>query len=235
MKPAAVPGEFVHLIVDTKTAAGRERRSWRTHQSDVAALYGRQGCRTWHPDALRDLLRQNFGAELAATYDMLPCPHGRSALASWCLLYQFGGLFLDHRLRLFTQLKVPEGRGVAAFNDVSPGASGWTGIDPAILWSQPQRSEWTTAIDIRIAERTGSRPALPDAVVLGYAFGAAARERGERHVDDQWIGQLRSVPRSATTNEQAFVTPEGSIVAFRAATATGTPREDVLGGAGRHA
>ena len=217
MKPAGTAAAPLHFIIpEERPPARRHVREWRQSANEIAALYADATCRIWHGEELRDQIRRGFSAEVVAAFDDLPPHAGGAALASWCLLHLFGGLFHAPGLRSLAPMKVPDDQGVAAFNDVHSPSSGWTSVDTALLWSRPDRPEWAFAIDMKIRAWRQTPPRLPpDHVLLGHALALAAVKRGARSEDDQWIGQVRSIPGIAGADSLAFVAPDGTIVALR--------------------
>jgi len=213
MKPAQTASTPLHFIV-VGEPTWRCVREWRQRAKEIAGFYPGATCHIWHGEALHKRIRGGFGEEVVAAVHGLSSADA-ATLASWCLLHLFGGMFHASGLRLLAPMTIPDGAGIAAFNDVRPTATGWTAITPALLWSRAGRDEWALAVDMKVKALRDAPSGLPsDDVILGHAIGQAAVKRGGRGEDDQWIGQVKAIPGTGGDEDQAFVAPDGTIVAL---------------------
>ena len=184
-------------------------------------LYPRAEYKLWCGEELYDLLRHNFDADVARAFDTLKPYSYKCDLARFCLLYLYGGLYLDLAVRLLNVWTIPTFCGVAAFTEMYPGMRSWTATQTSLLWSRPGRPEWSIAIE-RIVENCriryyGPHDHYPTAgALLGRAFAAAMATKGQTiESDDQWIGEVRYVTPEVAYQTVTYVSPDRLLVGLR--------------------
>jgi len=190
-------------------------------------LYPRAKYKLWCGEELRDLIRHNFDANVLGAFDTLKPYSYKCDLARFCLLYVYGGLYVDLAVRLLNLWTIPKSCGVAAFTEMYPGMRSWTATQTSLLWSRPGRTEWAMAI-AQIVENCrlryyGPHDHYPTAgAVLGRAFAAAMASKGQTNEsDDQWVGEVRYVTPEASYQNVTYVSPDRLLVGLRTKNNTG--------------
>ncbi len=187
----------------------------------LRALYPDAEYRLWDGNALRAMIAENFEPEVLAAFDLLGPYAYKSDLARFCLLYLYGGLYVDLGIRFMNPLRPPMGVGLASFKDNDFMSPSWTAVALGLTWAVPGRREMRIAIDYVLENcRTkyyGSSPLYPTGPVLfGRALIAAmAEKRQGEDADDQWIGVSRAVTPGKPQENITYVAPDHTLVAMR--------------------
>ncbi len=214
----------VHQIMLTDDAAENPRvpQFVAENAAELRALYPSAQYRLWNAHSLREFISEHFGSDVLQAFDQLR-PHAYKAdLARYCLLYVYGGLYVDLAIRSLKPLDIPHGIGLASFRDYDFISASWTAIACGIIWAVPGRREFRIAIDYIVENcRTryyGSNPLYPTGpVLLGRALVAAMAEKQQRDdADDQWIGICRAITPDASRKNITYISPDQTAVAFLA-------------------
>lgn len=145
----------------------------------------------------------------------------RCDLARYCLLYIYGGIYIDLGVRLINPWQIPITKEVAAFRDVPFITNSWTALQIGLLFSIPRQEEFKKAIDFIIEncrnKYYGKNPLYPTGpVVLGRAFIATMVAKGQSVVaDNQHIGNCRCITPESPKLNMTYVSKEGTVVALR--------------------
>lgn len=175
--------------------------------------------RLWGGAELREFIASEFGAEVAAAYDMLRPYAFKADLGRLCLLHAFGGLYADLSMRFIDPLRPPSTAGIAGFAAPWNDSPSWVALANGLIWSEPKRRELEIGIGFILANcrdryygRTPLYPTGP--VCLGRAFAAAMVERGRDGADEQWMGTLRPLTPLERRRNYCLVAPDGALVAL---------------------
>ena len=186
----------------------------------LRALYPRAKYRLWDGQSVRDVISANFEPEVLQAFETLRPYSYKCDLARYCLLYLFGGLYVDLGIRCINQLRPPADVGVASFRDRDLVSPCWTAASNGIIWARPGRREFRIALDYILENcrnKYYGRNALyvSGPVVWGRALAAAkAEKRQQVDADDQWIGVSRPVTPGQSPQNVCFVAPDHSLVAL---------------------
>lgn len=98
--------------------------------------------RLWTLSELDDFIQENFDGDVLWAFRLLVPFAYKSDLARLCLIYIYGGLYVDLGVRLIQPIELPEKFGLLAFRDMANSVSVWTSIINGIIWArEPKREE----------------------------------------------------------------------------------------------
>ena len=187
---------------------------WPTGAAWDQELYPGAKHKAWGREELRELMARRFGAEVSKAFDAPSMSGVRRALAVFCVLHEFGGLYCDASVWPVSPWSVPNACGVAAFRAAN--GIGWTAIGTRLLWSLPGRPELSRAISGLLqvgkdqSDGDGERAAE---WVLGRAMASVMLEKGQApESDGQWVGESRTVSTDGRVLNVAFVDPDQVLV-----------------------
>lgn len=178
--------------------------------------------RLWDGNALREMLAANFEPEVVSAFETLQPYSYKCDLARFCILYLYGGLYVDLGIRCLNQLQPPRNIGVASFRDYDFLSPCWTANSTSVIWARPGRSEFRIAIEYIVENCRnryyGNNPLYPTGPVLwGRSLITAKAERKQNvDADDQWVGVCRPMTPGQKQGNICFITPDHSLVAIRA-------------------
>ena len=206
------------MLVDGFTLPNRLPHFVTEHAAALKALYPAAEYRLWDGRALRAMIAERFEPEVLAAFDLLRPYAYKADLARYCLLYVFGGLYVDLAIRGIDTIKPPPGVGLASFRDDDLMSPSWTAALVGIIWAVPGRREFRIAIDYVVENCAtkfyGANPLYPTGPVLfGRALAAAMAEKRQRDdADDQWIGQRHAMTPGKPQQNIAYIAPDCSLV-----------------------
>ena len=211
----------LHQVMLTDAGGTPERlpRFVSDNAARLRALYPAAEYRLWDMTALRETIAEHFEPAVLDAFETLSAYAHKADLARYCLLYAFGGLYVDLSMHSLKEIEVPHGIGVASFRDYDLLSPSWTAIAIGLIWAVPGRREFRIAIDYIVENcRTryyGANPLYPTGPVLfGRALAAAMAERRQgEDADDQWIGVGRPLTPDARRKNIAYVCPDQSVIA----------------------
>lgn len=215
--------EHIHQVLFVKGGALPERLPARiaANANEIKKLYPDATYRLWNMDAARSLIEGNFSPDVAWAFETLQPYSYKCDLARFCVLYIYGGIYVDMGVQVVARWDVPSRFGIAAFRDVPFVTMNWATLQTGLVWARPARAELKLAIDY-IVENCRSRfygrnPLYPTGpVVLGRAFIAAMTEDVDgRPPEDQYVGECRCLTPEAEMLNVAYVTSDGRVVAYR--------------------
>ncbi len=183
-------------------------------------LYPQAKYRLWDGNSVRDVISSNFEPEVLEAFETLRPYSFKCDLARYCLLYLFGGLYVDLGIRFINQLRPPADIGIASFRDRDLVSPCWTTASNGIIWARPGRQEFRIALDYILEncrnKYYGRNPLyVSGPVVWGRALAAAkAGKRQGADADDQWIGVSRPVTPDQRPQNVCFVAPDHSLSAL---------------------
>jgi hypothetical protein len=183
-------------------------------------LYPQAKYRLWDGNSVRDIISSNFEPEVLEAFETLQPYSFKCDIARYCLLYLFGGLYVDLGILCINQLRPPADIGVASFRDYDLLSPCWTAASNGIIWARPGRQEFRIALDYILEncrnKYYGRNPLyVSGPVVWGRALAAAkAEKRQQVDADDQWIGVSRPVTPGHTPQNVGFIAPDHSLIAL---------------------
>lgn len=178
--------------------------------------------RAEHPDAkhsllsgddLRCFISAHFSARVLAAYDVLAPYAYKSDLGRACLLYAFGGLYVDIGVRFVSPFRFPRTAGLAGFRDQVICEKHVCSLMNAVLYSRPQRPEMLRLIDaiVEHAETRfyGPTPLDPTGPPLLGRVVAAAND-----MDAYYFGDFVAATPGRATRNTLFIDPAARLVAI---------------------
>ncbi len=190
-------------------------------------IYPNAELKIWGGKELKRFIAENFEPDVLWAYNTLVPYSFKCDLARFCLMYVYGGIYIDLGIRLMNSWDIPITKGVAAFRDVSFVSNSWSTMQTGLLFSIPGRPEFKKAIDFIVEncrnKYYGENPLYPTGpILLGRAFIAAMVEKGQSEAaDDQQVGSCRCVTPDAYMLNVSYVSKEGTLVALRTKKAGG--------------
>lgn len=163
---------------------------------------------------LRQFIAENFGAEVLKSYDILKPYAYKADLGRYCLLYQYGGWYLDIATRVLNPINIGPEIQSLAFRDMQYASATSYACSNTVLYAKQNDPVFERAISL-IVENCNNKyygvstlcPTGPN--VLGRAFasqgGSQSRIFGEH---------LLLTPYHKLKNG-AFVMPDGLIFALK--------------------
>ncbi|HEX4507516.1 MAG TPA: PIG-L family deacetylase [Alphaproteobacteria bacterium] len=215
------------MLVDGFTLPNRLPHFVTEHAAELKVLYPAAEYRLWDGHALRAMIAEHFEPEVLAAFDLLRPYAYKADLARYCLLYVFGGLYVDLAIRGIDTIKPPPGVGLASFRDDDLQSPSWTAALVGIIWAVPGRREFRIAIDYVVENCArkfyGANPLYPTGPVLfGRALAAAMAERKQQEdADDQWIGQRHAATPGKPQQNISYIAPDCSLVGLLRKTVAG--------------
>jgi LmbE family N-acetylglucosaminyl deacetylase len=206
------------MLVDGFTLPARLPQFVVDNAAELKALYPAAEYRLWDGHALRAMIAEHFEPEVLAAFDLLRPYAYKADLARYCLLYVFGGLYMDLAIRPIDTIKPPPGVGLASFRDDDLLAPSWTAALVGIIWAVAGRREFRIAIDYIVENCArkyyGANPLYPTGPVLfGRALAAAMAEKGQQDdADDQWIGLRHAITPGKPRQNITYIAPDCSMV-----------------------
>jgi len=206
------------MLVDGFTLPARLPQFVTDNAAELRALYPAAEYRLWDGHALRAMIAAHFEPEVLAAFDLLRPYAYKADLARYCLLYVFGGLYVDLAIRSIDAIKPPPGAGLASFRDDDLQSPSWTSALVGIIWAVPGRREFRIAIDYVVENCArkfyGTTPLYPTGPVLfGRALAAAmAGKKQQDDADDQWIGVRHPITPGKPQQNVSYIAPDCSLV-----------------------
>ncbi len=194
--------------------------------------------KVWYPEAkyqlwnrleLEAFIGQNFAPEVLKAFQMLKPFAYKADLARYCLLYIFGGLYIDVGLRLLKPINPPTEYGLIAFQDVQNSTCLWVSVINGLIWAKPKRNEFLIAVNM-IVENCRNRwygedwlcPTGP--ALFGWAIVKEMANKSMLVRDDFWIGYIKLIGGDKAT----FITPTKNMVAYKPQNITSGEQKKLL-------
>ncbi len=193
----------------------------RLEQLSQELIYSFQGYEysLWGNKSIRDFLSENFTSEVLQAYDCLAPYAYRSDLARYCLLYQYGGWYVDLGIKFagnYVVSSVDQNLEMIYFWDLgdllAPYRSFYDCMN-GIIYSSPNNPILKTAIDLVIDncrnQFYGSDSMSPTGPgVLGRAI--AIHGKTDKHYD----GHFLQLTPQHTQKNRAYILRDGTIMAW---------------------
>lgn len=185
----------------------------------LKVFYPQANYKLWNLSEIDQFIKENFSPDVLESFRLLKPYAYKADLARLCLLYHFGGLYVDLGIRLIQAIEVPINFGILAFRDLQNDKSMWNSVSNGIIWTQePFRKEIKRYID-SIVENCqkkfyGLNPLYPTGPVL---FGKCITKTmvDNNHIEpyEFWIGEIQNFTRDPHTI--FFMTSANQLFGFR--------------------
>lgn len=118
-------------------------------QSQIQNLYPNFKYHLYSGKEIEGILENNFPKDIITSYHSLKPYAYRADLARYCLLYLYGGLYIDLSLLCLSPLTLGD-TNFFAFRDLPEFSDPWWAITNAIIYSKPKSNIMKTAIDLMV-------------------------------------------------------------------------------------
>ena len=118
-------------------------------QYQIQNLYTKFKYHLYSGKEIEDILQNNFSEDIIISYHSLKPYAYKADLARYCLLYLYGGLYIDLSLLCLSSL-ILEDTNFFAFRDLPEFSDPWWAINNAIIYSKPKSNIIKTAIDLMV-------------------------------------------------------------------------------------
>lgn len=118
-------------------------------QSQIKELYPNCQYHLYSGKEIENILKNNFPKEVINSYNTLKPYAFKADLARYCLLYLYGGLYIDLGLLCIDSLFL-EDKNFFAFRDLPKLSDPWWAVNNSIIYSKPKSNIMKTAIDLVI-------------------------------------------------------------------------------------
>lgn len=209
------------FIVDGDELPGDYPEMVRINTECARKIYPNAELKIWGGIDLKRFISENFHPDVLWAYNKLTPYSFKCDLARFCLMYIYGGIYIDLGVRLMNTWDIPITKGISAFRDYYFVSNSWSTMQTGLLFSVPKRPEFKKAIDLIVDncrnKYYGENPLYPTGpILLGRAFIAAMVEKGQSEAaDDQQVGVCRCVTPDAHMLNVSYVSREGTLVALR--------------------
>lgn len=116
-------------------------------QSQIKKLYPNCKYHLYDGKELELIIKNNFPEEVLLSYHSLKPYAYKADLARYCLLYLYGGLYIDLSL-LYLQPLILKDANFFAFRDLPEFSDPWWSVNNAIIYSKPKSNIIKTAINL---------------------------------------------------------------------------------------
>lgn len=214
--------DYIHqiMIVDGFSKPKELTGFFRENQISLMNFYRKAQYKLWGGKCIQDFLAKHFSKDVLETFNALEAYAYKADLARLCILYVYGGLYVDLGVRLMSPLDIPEGKEFCAYRDLYQESS-WFMIQNGLIFSKKGRQELAYAIrwivENKINKFYGENSLFPTGPVqLGRAVALIAAQTGPAGDPSQWIGECRPVTPSESNKNMIYSSPSGALSAFRA-------------------
>jgi hypothetical protein len=118
-------------------------------QFQIKSLYPKEEYRLYSGKEIENIIENNFSKEIITTYHSLKPYAYKADLARYCLLYLYGGIYIDISLLCVNSLDL-EDKNFFAFRDLPEFSDPWWAVNNAIIYSKPKSNIMKTAIDLMV-------------------------------------------------------------------------------------
>ncbi|MDR3560401.1 MAG: glycosyltransferase [Negativicutes bacterium] len=180
----------------------------------IRNLYPKAKYKIYSGDEIRDFISENFDEIVLHAYDTLKPYAYKCDLGRLCLLYIYGGLYVDLGVRVFFPLQIDNKKNILLFRCPLHKENHPWDVENSIMYSTPKREEFKIAIDI-ICDNVKKRfygvntlaPTGPG--VIGRAIAIAGAEK------DYAIGFSSVSNTPLPVHFFNYILPNGTFVATR--------------------
>ena len=118
-------------------------------QEQIKKLYPKEEYHLYSGKEIESIIQNNFSKEILTTYHSLKPYAYRADLARYCLLYLYGGLYIDLSLLFLNSLDLQD-KNFFAFRDLPEFSDPWWAVNNAMIYSKPKSNIIKTAIDLMV-------------------------------------------------------------------------------------
>lgn len=118
-------------------------------QSQIKSLYPNFNYHLYSGQEIEDILKDNFSKDIITSYHLLKPYAYKADLARYCLLYLYGGLYIDLSILCLSSLRFEE-TNFFAFRDLPEFSDPWWAVTNAIIYSKPKSNIMKNAIDLMV-------------------------------------------------------------------------------------
>jgi mannosyltransferase OCH1-like enzyme len=118
-------------------------------QEQIKKLYPNEEYHLYSGKEIENIIKNNFSKEILTTYHSLKPYAYKADLARYCLLYLYGGLYIDLSLLCLNSLDL-QNKNFFAFRDLPDFSDPWWAITNTIIYSKPKSNIMKTAIDLMV-------------------------------------------------------------------------------------
>lgn len=118
-------------------------------QSQIQSLYPNSNYHLYSGKEIENILKNNFPKDILISYHSLKPYAYKADLARYCLLYLYGGLYIDLSILCLSSLTF-EDVDFFAFRDLPEFSDPWWAIINSIIYSKPKSIIMKTAIDLMV-------------------------------------------------------------------------------------
>ncbi|CAE6687154.1 glycosyltransferase [Candidatus Nitrotoga fabula] len=204
---------FQILIVDDGKIPNEIPPQIQSNIASIKALYPKSRHRLFSGNEIRGFIRENFSPDVLDTYDALTPYAYKADLARYCLLYFYGGLYVDIGIYLLQKLQIPVNRKIIYFRDLVTSSNVSWAVSNGILYAQPNCEEFKLAIDLVVSNfknrHYGINSLCPTGpVLLGRVFAMLYR------AESYYCGEVRYLVSDFPEKYPSFIDPDGNMVAW---------------------
>ncbi len=179
--------------------------------------------RLWDGNSLRQMIRQHYEGEVLEAFELLRPYAYKADLARYCLLYLYGGIYVDLGIRLINPIKPAVGTQLAVFKEIDllEAPWNWRTAQVGVIWAKPGQREFRIAIDSVVdhcrRKYYGTTPLDPTGPGLfGQALVAANAERNQQDGQrEPWIGIVHPLTPGKQNANRCYIAPDHSLVAVK--------------------
>lgn len=214
---------YVHQIIISENSRIKLPRKGVVYSNmqSIEEVYPSSIHKIWNSEKIEKFLRNNFPEDVFLSYKKLVPFAYKADLARYCILYIYGGIYVDLGIKFVNKWNIPLQKKFATFKEISFPSDSWTTMQNGLIWSLPGRRELLYCIRYIVEncqnEFYGKSPLyITGPIMFGRAIAAAMVEGGQSEsADDQFIGEYRwTTPEHGIKND-AYVSPDHSLIAFR--------------------
>jgi len=118
-------------------------------QSQIKKLYPNSEYHLYSGQEIECILKKNFSNDIITSYYSFKPYAYKADLARYCILYLYGGLYIDLSLLCLSSL-ILDDTNFFAFRDLPEYSDPWWAITNAIIYTKPRSNVMKTAIDVMV-------------------------------------------------------------------------------------
>jgi len=118
-------------------------------QSQIKNFYPNCNHKLYSGKEIENIISNNFSKEVVFSYNLLKPYAYKADLARYCLLYLYGGLYVDLSILFLNKLDF-EDTDFFSFRDLPEFSDPWWAVNNAIIYSKPKSNIMKTAIDLMV-------------------------------------------------------------------------------------
>lgn len=141
---------YIHqILINSTNKVSKLPKYIQFCQNQIKNLYPYGEYHLYSGKEIEEIIEKNFPKEVIVSYKTLKPYAYKADLARYCLLYLYGGLYIDLSILCLNSLDLKD-KYFFAFRDLPEFSDPWWAVTNAIIYSKPKSSIMKTAIDIMI-------------------------------------------------------------------------------------